>query len=118
IGHAMLVRSMQQQAKRDEPDATIFLGTLLQAAPVALHRAAVSLLAERTPTFREQLLGSDIPRTYIAGERSGALPQPDLIAAGVAYVQIANAGHVMMNDDPDAFIAAIATATSDVAARN
>jgi pimeloyl-ACP methyl ester carboxylesterase len=111
VGHAMLVRGTQQQARRGEPNAVTFLATLLQAQTVALHRAAVSLLAERTPTFRQQLLGITIPRTYVAGARSGGPPQQDLTGDGIAHVQIPNAGHVMMEDDPDAFITAIAAAT-------
>lgn len=107
-GYAMLVRGMQQQANRGDPNATIFLGTVLQASPVALHRAATSLLAERTPTFREQFVQARMPRTFIAGVRSNDVDPSDITPHGIAFVEIPNAGHVMMDDAPNAFAQAVA----------
>lgn len=55
-GYGRLVHATINQTARNEPSAAIFLPTLVQALPVAMHRSSVSLLADRTPTFREQLL--------------------------------------------------------------
>lgn len=107
-GYAMLVRGMQQQANRGDTNAAIFLGTVLQASPIALHRAATSLLAERTPSFREQFMHARIPRTFIAGARSYDVDPSDLTPHGIAFVEIPNAGHVMMDDAPNAFAQAVA----------
>lgn len=106
-GYRMLVRGMQQQASRGDTGADIFLRTVLQASPVALHRAAVSLRAERTPTFREQFLRASMPRTFIAGEHSRNVAADELVSFGIEYVEIPGAGHVMMDDDPDAFARAV-----------
>ncbi len=107
-GYAMLVRGMQQQANCGDTNAAIFLGTVLQASPVALHRAATSLLAERTPTFREQFVHARMPRTFIAGARSNDVDPSDITPHGIAFVEIPNAGHVMMDDAPNAFAQAVA----------
>ncbi len=106
-GYAMLVRGMQQQANRGESNAAIFLGTVLQASPVALHQAATSLLADRTPTFRDQFLRAPMPRTFIAGGRSNDVSPSDLSPHGIIFVEIPNAGHVMMDDAPNAFAQAV-----------
>ena len=108
-GYGMLVRGMQQQASRGDTGAAIFLRTVLQASPVALHRAAVSLRAERTPTFRAQFLEAPMPRTFIAGEHSRNATASELVPFDIEYVEIPGAGHVMMDDDPDAFARAVAS---------
>jgi len=90
----------------DLPD---YAGTVQAADPLALHRSAVSLIAERRPTFREILLSLTVPRTYIVGERN--LPDQrieSLAKEGIAVRIVPNAGHDMINDNPDGFAAAIA----------
>ena len=107
-GYATLVRGMQQQANRGDSHAATFLGTVLQASPIALHRAATSLLAGRTPTFREQFVNAQMPRTFIAGANSNEVAPSALTPHGIAFVEIPNAGHVMMDDAPNAFAQAVA----------
>ena len=106
-GHLRL--AMQRQAARGDRTAAIFAPTLLQAVPQALHRAATSLRIDRTPTFRQMLLDATMPRLFIAGAASNDIPAADFAGTGIQFIEIANAGHTMMDDDPDAFASAIAT---------
>ncbi|WP_171171482.1 alpha/beta fold hydrolase [Streptomyces sp. I05A-00742] len=83
--------------------------TMRLADPAALHRSATCLVRGTRPTMRAMLLGLDIPRTYLQGELSGELPGRDeLVAAGVMVETVPGAGHVVMFDNPDAFVAAVA----------
>jgi pimeloyl-ACP methyl ester carboxylesterase len=107
-GYDRLLLAMQRQAARGDQTAAIFAPTVKQASPLALHRAATSLRAARTPTFREMLLNAKMPRLVIAGAASG-IPVSDFAGTGIHFIEIANAGHTMMDDDPAAFAAAIAT---------
>ncbi len=84
-----------------------YLAMMRRWDPLTLHRTAVSLLAERRPTFREQLCALPIPRTYILGGLSTDEDSSGLAEAGVEIVVIENAGHVMMDDNLDAFAAAV-----------
>jgi pimeloyl-ACP methyl ester carboxylesterase len=55
------------------------------------------------------LAAMTIPRTFIRGERGERLlDEVGLEAAGVKVVTIPDAGHMMMRDNPAAFIAALA----------
>jgi pimeloyl-ACP methyl ester carboxylesterase len=52
--------------------------------------------------MRERFVTLAIPRAYVFGERS--LPDPDyewLADRGIAVATIANAGHGMMDDNPE-----------------
>ena len=66
------------------------------------------------PTMREVFTKLDMPRTFIVGDRGEALVDADgLRAAGVRVVTIAGAGHLMMDDQPAAFVEALAAALPD-----
>jgi pimeloyl-ACP methyl ester carboxylesterase len=79
--------------------------------PLAVHRSAVGLVTGSRPTMRQLLLPLPIPRTFIRGDRGEALAAPETLeASGVRIVTIRDAGHVMMADAPEAFIAALAAA--------
>lgn len=85
-----------------------YAGTVQASDPVALHRSAVDLISERTPTLRQLFYEISLPRTYIFGEHN--LPDPDierLPAYGISIRVIENAGHDMMGDNPDGFAQAI-----------
>jgi pimeloyl-ACP methyl ester carboxylesterase len=79
--------------------------------PRAVYRSAVGLVTGSRPTMREMLAAATIPRTFIRGDRGEPLVDSEgLQAAGVSVVTIRDAGHMMMDDQPEAFVAALAAA--------
>lgn len=79
--------------------------------PRAVYRSAVGLVRGTRPTMREVVTGLDIPRTFIVGDAGEPLVDAaGLQASGVHVVTIAGAGHMMMSDQPDAFVAALEAA--------
>lgn len=108
-GYRRMLHGIARQAARSDAGSAAFLATLRTASPVALHRAATSLLAPRDPSFRAQLNALAGRATFIAGARSALAPAP-LIAAGIRVLTISDAGHTMMTDNPAAFAAAVARA--------
>jgi pimeloyl-ACP methyl ester carboxylesterase len=82
--------------------------------PRAVHRSAVRLVTGTRPTMRAVFTGLDIPRTFIVADAGEPLVDAaGLEAAGVRLVTIAGAGHMMMQDQPAAFVEAIAAALPD-----
>jgi pimeloyl-ACP methyl ester carboxylesterase len=109
-GHATVMAAVASFGRhRNGPAA--FATRFQVAAPVAVHRSARSLMEMPAPTVREILGRLSIPRTYLYGDRGepGA-DLPGLAIAGVALAVIPDTGHDLMNDNPDAFAAAVATA--------
>lgn len=107
-GYAESLAQVAAWAKQTPALAT-FLGTVRAAAPHALYRSARSLVAGTTPTMRERFVALPIPRAYVFGERS--LPDPDyewLAEHGITVATIPNAGHAMMDDNPDGCIRVLA----------
>ena len=103
-GHAADIRA----AAADSP---AWSASLAVAAPWAVHRDAVSLVAGSTPSWRELLLGLALPRTVIFGSLS--LPDDDhasLPAQGVRVDVVPDAGHSMAVENPDGLAQAIARA--------
>ncbi|KUL34022.1 alpha/beta fold hydrolase [Streptomyces regalis] len=87
----------------------LWAATMRLADPRALHRSAVWLRRGSEPIMREILEGLTIDRVYLQGELSGELPgRKALEAAGVRVVIVPGAGHNVMFDNPDAFVAAVA----------
>ncbi|MFI6335152.1 alpha/beta fold hydrolase [Streptomyces sp. NPDC050535] len=83
--------------------------TMRLADPRALHRTATGLARGTRPTMRHMLLGVTADRVCLQGELSGELPgREGLEAAGVRVVTVPAAGHNIMFDNPDAFVAEIA----------
>ncbi|MET7466011.1 alpha/beta hydrolase [Nonomuraea sp. NPDC005501] len=74
----------------------------------ALHRSAVSLAEGTDPTMRELLMALPIPRAYLYPEGEAPASAGDLAAAGVGLLEIPDAGHNVMLDNPEAFARAIA----------
>lgn len=105
-GYRALVHQTRREATRGDNAAARFLVTLEQASPVALHRSSVSLLAGRSPTFREQLESLDTPRATITGANTPPLV-PALSDPRIVHYLVENAGHVMMVENPDAFAVAV-----------
>lgn len=82
--------------------------TLRHCDAVAIHRCAVGLTTGTTPTMRAMFVAQRIPRTFIKGDRGEPLlDEAGLEAAGVRVVTIPDAGHMMMLDNPPAFVAAM-----------
>jgi pimeloyl-ACP methyl ester carboxylesterase len=74
----------------------------------AVYRSAVGIVTHVRPTGRELLETLTIPRTFIRGELGEPLRDPaGLEAAGVNVVTIPRAGHLMMDDEPAAFVEAL-----------
>lgn len=105
-GYQRLLYQTRREAARGDLVASRFLITLEQASPIALHRSAVSLRAERSPAHREQLEALTIPRTLLWGSRTPPL-DPSLNDAAIAIDVIPDAGHVMMTEQPAAFAKAV-----------
>ena len=69
--------------------------------------------------MRDMLMALTIERTFIRGDRGEPLVDAEsLAAAGVAVVTIADSGHVMMDDQPAAFVEALAAALPDTPMRS
>ncbi|MET8944411.1 alpha/beta hydrolase [Streptomyces sp. NPDC004542] len=87
----------------------LWASTMRLADPRGLHRSAVGLRRGSDPVTRTILEGLGIERVYLQGELSGELPgREGLEAAGVRVRTVPAAGHNIMFDNPDAFVAAVA----------
>jgi len=92
-----------------------------KAAPMAVHRTSVSLVANTQPTIRERFLSLRLPRLFIAGDRSlnesPPLPSGEvgdgLDERGIRRIVVPDAGHSMMFDNPGGFAAAVAEALGE-----
>ena len=87
----------------------LWAATMRLCDPIALHRSAFGLRAGTNPTARRLLMALPIPRTLLVGALSQPLSgRSELEAAGVRVVTIANAGHNIMLDNPQAFAEQVA----------
>ncbi|NUP21709.1 MAG: alpha/beta hydrolase [Streptomyces sp.] len=87
----------------------LWAATMRLADPRALHRSATWLRRGSEPIMREILEELSIDRVYLQGELSGELPgRQALETAGVRVVTVPGAGHNVMFDNADAFVAAVA----------
>lgn len=87
----------------------VWAATMRLADPRGLHRSAVGLRRGSEPVMRTILEGLAIDRVYLQGELSGPLEgERALREAGVRVVTVPGAGHNVMFDNPDAFVAAVA----------
>ncbi|MFF3872726.1 alpha/beta fold hydrolase [Streptomyces sp. NPDC001978] len=87
----------------------LWAATMRLADPRALHRTAVGLVRGSDPVMRTILEELTIDRVYLQGELSGELAGRErLEAAGVRVVTVSAAGHNVMFDNPDTFVAEVA----------
>ena len=103
-GHAFMLGRLLAEARAGDPAVGAYVGAFRLAAPHAVHRSAVGLLARTRPTARESLYLFPGPKAFVFGERS--LPDPDqeaLTQHGVAVVVVPGAGHAMMVEASEAF---------------
>jgi pimeloyl-ACP methyl ester carboxylesterase len=84
--------------------------TMRLAGCTALYRSAVHLARATTPTMREMLLALPIPRTFLHPHDDAPEAAEKLAAAGVKLVSVPDCGHNIMLDNPQAFVAELATA--------
>jgi len=83
--------------------------TLRQCDPLAIYRSAVGLITGTRPTVRELLTSLPIPRTFIRGSRGEPLKDcAALQASGVGVLEVPDAGHFVMLDQPDRFAVVVA----------
>jgi len=104
-GHAAFARKMLDAGFEG------YSRTVEAASPLAMHRSAVDLIADRSPTFREILYSLPIPRHFLISEESKTDPDVErLPRQGVSVAVVPRCGHDMMADNPEGFAEAIANA--------
>lgn len=91
----LLQRATGLQAHRGDVAAASFQHTLALASPVAMHRAATSLIYDAAPVTLSHLLALPMPRTVVVGERTKA-DTSVLTSNGVRVAIIPHAGHFMV----------------------
>lgn len=87
----------------------VWAGSLSVSAAFAVYRAARSLVAGCSPSWREILSELTIPRTVLFGEHS--LPDDDYDALpklGITVARVVHAGHSMAWETPSGLASAIA----------
>jgi pimeloyl-ACP methyl ester carboxylesterase len=114
-GHAALLRECASRVPGEIRQAG-FVARMHLASPLALHRSACAVVADSTPTTGAMLADLAMPRTLLYG----ALSTLDATwraadAAGVRLMPVAGAGHDMMHDAPEAFIATLADSIAALA---
>ncbi|MGW4910973.1 alpha/beta fold hydrolase [Streptomyces sp. NPDC004270] len=88
-----------------EPD---YAARVRAADPAILHRSAVSLVGGTTPGTAEIFFGLPQPRVMLLGTRSRPYQDEHAVrAAGIPVVEVPDAGHHMMRDNPAGFVAAL-----------
>ncbi|MGW1208820.1 alpha/beta fold hydrolase [Streptomyces sp. NPDC002499] len=98
-----------------EPD---YAARVRAADPAILHRSAVSLVAGTTPGTAELLYGLPQPRVMLIGARSRPYEDEHAVRqAGIPVVEVPDAGHHMMRDNPEGFVAALVEAGAKPAPR-
>ncbi len=112
-GYDALLHATRRQAARGDVVARSFVETLEMASPLALHRSATSLLAERRPTFREMLEQLSIPITTITGALSSA-SEFHFSDSGIKGYVVPDSGHVVMVENPADFAQVLDTALADL----
>jgi len=108
-GCERFIRDMRSYGAKD------YAHSLRAASPQAIHRSAVSLIANRTKTYRQCLLELSMPKAYVFG--SETLPDPDetsLREAGIHVAIVPESGHDMMADNAHGFCETIRTVLEDL----
>lgn len=104
-GHAEVVTQLLDRARAGDVNAAEFARTVRRWSSRGLHRTACSLLADREPTFRAQLASLPMDRRYVSGELTGE-SLDSVRTAGCDVRVVPGAGHVLMTDNLDGFVAA------------
>ena len=118
-GYAQDLAAQQERARTSQAALPgVVLGMYQVSAPWAIHRSSRSLVRERKPTFRDQLLALRLPRAFLVGSKTleaGGRPASGedgegLDEAGIRRFVVPGAGHPMMYQNPGGFTRAIAEA--------
>ena len=104
--YPMLVRATSLHAYRGEPAARAFLVPLRRANPIAMHRAACSLVTGAQSSLATLQTGISVPRIFIMGSRTSA-DTSVLTTAGIPIIRIPDAGHFMLAEQETATTYAI-----------
>ncbi|GAA2644723.1 alpha/beta fold hydrolase [Paractinoplanes durhamensis] len=96
-------KSLVDELLKTEPE---YARTVARWSARALHRTAVSLLADRPATFRAQLAAFAKPSRYLSGERS-AEDLTELRKTNSEVYVVPAAAHDLMTDNLDGFVAAL-----------
>lgn len=100
-------RAVMEASRSD--GSGVWAASMAVNAPYAVQRAAASLIAGSDPSWRSLLLGLQVPRSFIIGERSLPYPESDGLAeAGISIRIVADAGHGMSIENPAGLARAIA----------
>jgi pimeloyl-ACP methyl ester carboxylesterase len=100
-------RRMARLASRE--GSPLWAGSLAASHALAVHRAAVSLVAGAEPGWRELLHALNMPRTVVIGEKSLADAEDSTLPGGGVAVRILPAaGHAMSEDNPAGLAALLA----------
>jgi pimeloyl-ACP methyl ester carboxylesterase len=85
------------------------LGITRLIEPRAIHREAVSMEDETSPSIRSLLGTLEMPRWYLQGEASDPEPdlQRDLAAMGVGWKVVPSTGHAMGLQNPEGLAQAV-----------
>lgn len=111
-GYAELVASAQDDS---DPIGAAGLAQLRSWSARTLYYSSVSLLADRSPTFREQLKTAPMPRAFLVGDRTDTPEElGDLPSSGIEMYVVPDSGHVMMDDNLDGFAHVLAHALANV----
>ena len=94
-GYEMLVRATSLQAHRDDKAAEAFLLSLRLANPIAMHRAATSLLRDQDPSFESRLLQIPTPVTLLTGALSN-MTFSGAVRERLRIHRVPHSGHFMI----------------------
>lgn len=116
VSEQVFVTSKYHQFYQQMHDAGFhdYAGTVRTSDPACLYRSAISLIADREPSYRERFYRMGMPRTFIFGEHT--LPDTDeqlLREEGIDVQVVPGAGHDMMGGNSDGFASAIADAIAN-----
>jgi pimeloyl-ACP methyl ester carboxylesterase len=103
-GHRKMLRAAILDGLRGDTAMAAYAASFGVADPLGTHRSAVGLLQGTEPSMRHNLVRLDRPRAFVFGQHN--LPDTDqtrLPREGVDILVIPQAGHAMMEDNPDAF---------------
>lgn len=85
--------------------------TMRLADPLALYRSERSLGEVNDPMMKDLLRALSVPCTYIKGSLTGVTAHERAVqSAGIPVIEVADAGHNMMLDNPAGFLRALRTA--------